>query len=249
MPWAPGGGATRASRPRAKGRLDVEAELLVENDIGVSRRRVTILELDEGSLLPSGDAAPDEAASPSPVEPGPVRPAVVRTDKALSVWPLPGGGLVWKQSLDAMLSYVAESGPTVRDAIGWMVDRFGRVKSENVARGYWQVPRSFGLLETIGERMALTADGASYLETPRPEILLSLLRKSVAGFDELLRGLSERALSAEEGLSLLKEGLGVGWESDAQVRFRLGWLENLGAVVQRAGHWELVPGRSDADSR
>ena len=126
-------------------------ELLVENDIGVSRRRVMILELDEGSLLPNGDAAPEDtdllpgaARSKSPPA------AVVRSDKSLSVWPLPGGGKVWKQTLDAMLRFVTESGPTVRDAIDWMLSRFDRVNSEKVARGYWQVPRSFGLPETVG---------------------------------------------------------------------------------------------------
>lgn len=220
-------------------------ELLIENDIGVSRRRVTILELDEGSLLPNGDAAPEDTDLPEAAGSARVRLAMVRSDKALSVWPLPGGGQVWKQSLDAMLSYVAESGPTVRDAIGWMLRQFDRVNSEKVARGYWQVPRSFGLLETVGERIALTPDGASYLETPRPEVLLPLLRKAVAGFDELLAELGEHALSADDGLKLLNDALGVGWESDAQVRFRLGWLENLGVVVRRGGRWELVRGRDD----
>jgi hypothetical protein len=120
-----------------------------------------------------------------------------------------------------------------------MIRRFDRVNSEKVARGYWQVPRSFGLLETIGERLALTADGATYLEARDPEALLSLVRKSVAGVDELLAELSHRALTAEDGLRLLNGTLGVSWESDAQVKFRLGWLENLGVAIQRGGRWEL----------
>jgi hypothetical protein len=210
-------------------------ELLVSNDIGVSRRRVTILELDEGSLLPTGDTEPTDVRA----EPSLVQLSVTPSSRALSVWPLPGGGHVWKDSLDAMLSYVAESGPTVRDAIAWMIRRFDRVNSEKVARGYWQVPRSFGLLETIGERLALTADGATYLEARDPEALLSLVRKSVAGVDELLAELSHRALTAEDGLRLLNGTLGVSWESDAQVKFRLGWLENLGVAIQRGGRWEL----------
>ena len=66
-----------------------------------------------------------------------------------------------------------------------------------------------------------------------------MLRKSVAGFDELLAALGTGTLSTAEGLTLLNETLGVGWESDAQVKFRLGWLENLGVVVQRSGRWHL----------
>jgi hypothetical protein len=215
-------------------------ELLVDNDIGVSRRRVMILELDEGSLLPNGDAAPEESDSRGLARSASPPAAMVRSDKALSVWPLPGGGKVWKQSLDVMLRYVAESGPTVRDAIDWMLRRFDRVNSEKVARGYWQVPRSFGLMETVGERLALTADGALYLDSPRREVLLRLLRESVAGFDELVAALDAGTLTTADGLTLLNQTLGVGWESDAQVKFRLGWLENLGVVVQRSGRWQLA---------
>jgi hypothetical protein len=215
-------------------------ELLIDNDIGVSRRRVTILELDEGSLLPLGDVAP-EAPEPTADTLNRSSARTLQTDKVLSVWPLPGGGNVWKQTLDAMLEYVAEVGPSMRDAIEWMILKFDRVKSEKVARGYWQVPRSFGLVETRGERLVLTADGATYMASKATDVLLGLLRKSVAGFDELLLHLSLNAtISADEGLSLLNTRLGVGWESDAQVKFRFGWLENLEVVIQHSGVWKLA---------
>lgn len=215
-------------------------DLLIENEIGVSRRRVTILELDEGSLLPADDSSPEgpeQLAKPG-VSATPGR--IVRTDKMLSVWPLPGGGQVWKQSLDTMLRYVADSGPTMRDAIAWMLSTFERLNSEKVARGYWQVPRSFGLLETVGERMQLTADGVTYADSGNSDVLLALIRQSVAGFDELLAALRQAPLSLDEGLALLNDELGVGWESDAQVKFRLSWLENLGAVTQAHGRWILA---------
>ena len=215
-------------------------ELLVENDIGVSRRRVTILELDEGSLLSTGDAAPEDPDQP--LMTGVPRPSggPIRTDKSLTVWPMPGGARVWKESLDAMLAFVAHSGATLVDGVEWMFGQFDRVKSEKVARGYWQVTRSFGLLEIVGEHMALTPAGAMYLASPSAEVLLGVIRNAVAGFDELLAALDAGALSAADGLKLLKTSLGVTWETDAQVKFRLGWLENLGAAVQRTGQWELV---------
>lgn len=210
-------------------------DLLVENEIGVSRRRVTILELDEGSLLPSDE-------TPTTIEPTPtlgtsLSQPPARSDKMLSVWPLPGGGTVWKQSLDSMLRYVASAAPSLREATGWMLKSFERVNSEKVARGYWQVPRSFGLLETVGERLQLTADGASYIEAPEAELLVSIMRKNVAGVDELLDILAVGSLDTSEATSLLNDRLGVRWESDAQTRFRLLWLENLGVAVQRDGRW------------
>ncbi len=71
-------------------------------------------------------------------------------------------------------------------------------------------------------------------------MLLRLLREYVAGFDELVAALEAGTLTTAEGLTLLNETLGVGWESDAQVKFRLGWVENLGVVVQRSGQWQLA---------
>lgn len=222
-------------------------DLLIDNDIGVSRRKVTILELDEGSLLPTDDIGPESTEKPTPGTSPVQRPRTVRTDKVLSVWPLPGGGQVWKESLDAMLTFVAESGPTMREAIAWMIERWDRVNSEKTARSYWQVPRSFGLLETVGEHIALTADGATYLASPAADLLLALLRKFVAGFDELLAELEKGPMTAEVALDMLTATLGVTWESDAQVRFRLGWLENLGVVVQQGGAWKSVSPGSAAN--
>ena len=49
--------------------------------------------------------------------------------------------------------------------------------------------------------------------------------------------LHEGSISTDEGLILLNEKLGVGWESDAQVKFRLSWLEDLGVVTQANGRW------------
>jgi Restriction endonuclease/HB1, ASXL, restriction endonuclease HTH domain len=125
-------------------------ELLIENKIGVTPRRLTILELDEAAFSSVAEETPEEAAAPALAVPRPApQPRPVRSDKALSVWPLPGGRLAWKTTLDRMLSFVASEAPTVPEAIKWMIDTFDRVSSEKVARGYWQVPRNFGLSRRI----------------------------------------------------------------------------------------------------
>lgn len=113
------------------------------------------------------------------------------------------------------------------------------MNSEKVVRGYWQVPRSFGLRETVGEPLQLTADGAAYVDGHDADVLVAQLRKSVAGFEELLDALGERSLAVDEALILHNAQLGVGWESDAQVKFRLTSLENFGVAEQRDGRWRL----------
>lgn len=210
-------------------------DLLMENEIGVAHRRVTIYELNE-AMVASDDAeeAPPRGDAPTPRRLSP------RLGKPLSVWPLPGGRLAWKDSLDDMLRHVAAQAPTMDSAIRWLIDTFERASSEKTARGYWQVPRSFGLLETRGEQLTLTADGARYIADPGPEALLEVLRENVAGFTELLEYLAERPHRVDELLDRFRADLGVTWETDAQVNFRLGWLENLGVAEVDGDTWRTV---------
>jgi hypothetical protein len=204
-------------------------ELLIDNDIGVTRRRLMILELDEAAFSSVAEETPEEAAAPALAVPRPApqrRP--VRSDKALSVWPLPGGRLAWKTTLDRMLSFVAGEAPTMPEAIKWLIGTFDRVSSEKVARGYWQVPRNFGLTESEGEQLAVTSAGAEYLSDPTAPRLYALAESNVAGFAELLAALREGPRTPAELLAYLNEVLGTAWETEAQIRFRLGWLETLG---------------------
>lgn len=210
-------------------------DLLMENEIGVTHKRVTIYELDEAMAVGQDmeeTPLPSAAAAPRRLSP--------RLGKPLSVWPLPGGRSAWKESLDRMLKHVAGEAPTMDSAIRWLINSFERASSEKTARGYWQVPRSFGLLETQGEQLTLTAEGASYIVDPTAEALLGLLQRNVAGFSEMLGYLAERPHRVGELLDRLRTDLGVTWETDAQINFRLGWLENLGAVEADGDTWRLA---------
>jgi hypothetical protein len=220
-------------------------ELLMDNEIGVTRRRVSIFELDESTFLQGAapvrerDTPPREAQAPTP------RAAkLLRTTKALSVWPLPGGRRAWKATLDAMVRHVATEAPTVQQAIAWLIATYEKASSEKVARGYWQVLRSFGLIELSGEQLGLSIDGAEYHEAPTESRLLAIIRSHAAGFDEIIRHLQDQPLTAEQLLQHMRDDLGVTWETDAQIRFRMGWLENLGMVEEHDDQWRLTT-RSD----
>jgi hypothetical protein len=213
-------------------------ELLVENGIGVTRRRLTILELDEAAFSSVAEETPEEAAASALTIPGPApRPRRIRSDKALSVWPLPGGRLAWKATLDHMLDFVAGEAPTMPQAINWLIDTYDRVSSEKVARGYWQVTRNFGLTELEGEQLAVTTAGAEYLGDPTSPRLYILAESNVAGFSELLAALREGPRTSAELLAYLNRALGFAWETEAQIRFRLGWLENLGLAEVHGDAW------------
>jgi restriction endonuclease Mrr/predicted transport protein len=209
-------------------------DLLMDKEIGVKRRRVTVYELDEEAFSAEAEEAAEED---EPTESQSLRRY---DDRARTLWPLPGGRKAWKGSLDAMLQFVAEKAPRMVEAVEWVISNFSGVSSERVARSYWQVPRSFGLVHTDGERLALTAEGADYLKDRLADLLLQIATVKVLGIREMLQFLSERPLTPEEILDRLQSDLGLEWETDVQVGWRLGWLEVLGAITHQGNLWRLA---------
>ena len=88
-------------------------DLMIEHEVGVVRRSTTILQIDEGALSEQLAENPESVDTPRPA-PKPRR--VIRTDKSLSIWPLPGGGDEWKTTLDQMLKHVASNAPSTGPA-------------------------------------------------------------------------------------------------------------------------------------
>ncbi len=202
-------------------------DFLIEHEVGVVRRSATILQIDEGAISEQMAEAPESVDSPRRA---PQRHRVIRSTKSLSVWPLPGGGDHWKTTLDQMLRHVAANAPSMSEAIDWLISSYDRVNSTKSARGYWQVLRSFGLIESEGEQLVLTADGVTYIDEPTPSALFEQMGREIAGTDELLALLADRSATVDELRHHMNEVLGTQWESDAQVKFRLGWLAILGVV-------------------
>jgi hypothetical protein len=211
-------------------------DLLIDNEIGVTSKPIAILQLGEGTLSESQE---DETPGQRDDESSRVT-SYYSGSKALSMWPLPGGNHAWKTTLDAMLRHVAEAAPTWDQLVKWIIESFDKVASDKVARGYVvSVMRPLDLVETLVEQVAVTATGAQYLADPTPDALLTIARANVAGFDEIVAELGRGPRTPEMLLETLRRQLGVGWQTDAQVRFRLGWLEVLGAATERDGIWTL----------
>lgn len=202
-------------------------DLLINNEIGVKARTVQILQLDEERLT----ELEDEAVS---------GPGSGATSKFRSVWPLPGGNEAMKDTLDAMLRHVSAAAPTLEQGIAWMIERYERVDSRKTAKSYWTVPRSFGLTEMDGEQLSLTAEGVEYLTDPSEERLLAQMQVHVAGIDEILERLDDGPASNQELLELLHDRIGVAWETDAQVNWRMRWLSLCGVVATDSGGWRAA---------
>jgi hypothetical protein len=89
-----------------------------------------------------------------------------------------------------------------------------------------------------GEQLAVTTAGADYLTDPTSPRLYALAESNVAGFSDLVAALREGPRTTAELLTRLNDALGLNWETEAQVRFRLGWLENLGLAYVHGDVWQ-----------
>lgn len=199
---------------------------------------MTVYELDEEAF--SAEEEVEEEDSADSVESAEVSSLRRVDDRVRTFWPLPGGRKAWKSSLDQMLQFVAEQAPRMVDAVEWMIRSFGAVTSEKVVRSYWRIPKSLGMLQTDGERLALTAEGAEYLKDRSSVVLLQIILSRVLGVREVLQYLSERPHTTEELLARLQAELGVEWETDNQVLWRAGWLEVLGAASHEGSLWRAA---------
>ncbi len=67
-----------------------------------------------------------------------------------------------------------------------------------------------------------------------------MIRANVVGIDELLDRLGDGSATQQDLLQHLNASLSIGWDTDAQIRFRLGWLSVLGVVRPEGDRWILV---------
>jgi hypothetical protein len=215
-------------------------ELLVDNEIGVERTDVRILRIDTESLR-AEPPTPGEPVQSGVVEPT-LRQRVTRhaSGKNLSLWPLPGGRGAFVQTMTAMLTFVAESEPTLDEFIDWMAATFPTVKKEKSARGYIDVPKLTGLIEPRGDRLVLTADAAAYLASGDAEDLYLTMTRNIAGLSETLDFIRVEPRMLDEVNTYLNDYLGTSWQSTNQAAWRVQWLESFGKASRVGPRWSAV---------
>lgn len=149
-----------------------------------------------------------------------------------TLWPLPGGSGSYLRSLRTILDIVARR-EDVEDIIDALLKRFKSVSSRKAARSYLHVVADLGLIDMRGDSVKLTKDGEAFRAKRDPAVVGRALVERIAGVPEILEVLSVTPLRI--GL-LLPEMQARGfdsWTTDKQVRYRLRWLEEVGAVSSR----------------
>jgi len=188
-------------------------DLLIENEIGVSRKAVSYLEMDLEALEEFGDGGD-----------------IISSGQALGLWPLPGGANNFVESTINMLKYVAQTEPSQEEMIDWMPSVFLKAKSEKTIGGYIRVLKTLGLREFDGEAIKITENGSNVITKEPNEILLNQLKECVAGVAQYLEALQEDPMTLDRSHEFFIKELSVEWETNYQTKMRLLWLENVGAI-------------------
>jgi len=201
-------------------------DLLAENALGLRRRESVVLEIDEEVLAGKVADGTEEAEGSS-------TGAAYR-----GLWPLPGGARSYATTMRVLLGLLHDQ-PPVEEFIGRLQSRFPKVASKKTANGYLRVLVALGSAKIEGGRVAITPQGRAFAETGDITIAQKALRERIVGVEEVLRAITEHPRSAQELRDVLA-AVGLTWETDAQLRFRMQWLESTGLVQLRNGRYEPV---------
>jgi hypothetical protein len=208
-------------------------ELFAEHEIGVNRESRPVLQLDEATLAGGTGPAGGTGEGTAGIGAGRTPPGTYR-----SLWPLPGGNQAYVVALEKLLPLAGDQ-PTTADFISRLQQQFPQVESLATANGYIRVLVALGFVELSGGQVSLTPAGRDFVETRDIELVREALRVRVVGVNELLAELENGPRTMEQLQQVLTE-LGLAWETNSQVGWRLHWLESAELVVADDGEYKLA---------
>jgi hypothetical protein len=212
---------------------DLLVELLAEYEIGVRRQSRPVLQLDETTLAGATGPNGGDGDGTSTIGTGKAPPGMYR-----SLWPLPGGNQAYVTALEKLLPLVSDQ-PSTAEFISRLQQEFPQVESLATANGYIRVLVALGFIEVSSGQISLTPAGREFVEKQDVELVREALRTRVVGVKELLAELEDGPRTMGQLQQVLAE-LGLAWETNAQVGWRLHWLESVGLVSATEGRFLLA---------
>jgi len=104
---------------------------------------------------------------------------------------------------------------------------------------------ALGFIDLSGGQVSLTPAGREFVDERDIELVRQALCARIVGVKELLAELEDGPRTTEQLQQLLGD-LALAWETNAQVGWRLHWLESVKLIVAHNGKYQLLePQRSD----
>ena len=151
--------------------------------------------------------------------------------KFKTLWPLPGGAGHYVQTLRYILQLASES-DDLDQLLEVLSERY-KLVSYKAARSYTNVAKTLGFIDIEGRLVHLTPAGHGALAGQLQDLLGPALMERVSACHEVIEILRVRPHRIGRLRKLLAEE-GFDWGTDAQLRYRLRWLEEAG-IVSRIG--------------
>lgn len=149
-----------------------------------------------------------------------------------TLWPLPGGTGNYLNALLWILTAVEATSET-EAVVSRMMERF-QLSSRKATKSYLRVVDALGFIEIVGNSVYLTPQGNAYLSHPSSDTVRVALLQNIEGCVTLAEILVQRPSRIGRLLAEMRAA-GHTWTTDSQVRYRLRWLEEVGAVERLGG--------------
>ncbi len=157
--------------------------------------------------------------------------------RTTTFWPLPGGWENYMQNLMKILKKIHDM-PRFDELADWAKEEF-KTEADWTKRAIRIILVYTRLAEEVDGSLRLTERGQRLLESQDPRIVLDSLLENIWGVREILLWLGERPLSKEEIFKRCRD-LGVNWEKQSQVGYRLMWLNALGYIERKGRDYTLT---------
>jgi hypothetical protein len=136
--------------------------------------------------------------------------------------------------------------PRTPQFISRLQSEFPQVESIATVNGYFRVLVALGLIELGSGQISLTPAGREFVEIHDVELVCEALRTRIVGVKELLEELQRGQRTMEQLQEVMGE-VGLAWETNSQLGWRLHWLESVGLVAAENGKYGLVSPSPETD--
>ena len=153
-------------------------------------------------------------------------------ERYASIWTFPRTGDYF-ENIARIVEVIDESDKTENEFTNWFMTS-GFTKSRANARYYVRLLNQLGLgITDDSGRIQITYEGAQFLQSRDPALILRLLFRNFLYFDDIAEMLIEkRELDADEVRVAFEAEYEIGWETTEQVMSRFKWFWKLGYAQQ-----------------
>ncbi len=158
-----------------------------------------------------------------------------------SFWPLPGGIRNYYKTLFKVVEYIKANNPTFEQTRDWLIKEYSLTSEEKTSKGYLDVVNKLGFIDNKNSNYIITELGKKLIATNDPLVVFKVLTEKIYGVSEIIDIISKnQPVDKKTIYSELESKLNTGWQTDAQIGWRLNWLLSLGIIETTSNKYFLT---------